>query len=87
MSKDELPPDTAFWSLTIYDLKDGSSTLMTARKYSLCENSGFRLNACGGIEIYVSATTPSARVLYVLEGAGDWNGKRGDRVPRSKKSE
>ena len=58
MSKDELPPATAFWSLTLYDLKDGFFIPNDRKKYSVGENAGFKLNADGGIEIYVSATEP-----------------------------
>lgn len=58
MSKDDLPPATAFWSLTLYDLKDGFFIPNDRKKYSVGENAGFKLNADGGIEIYVSATNP-----------------------------
>jgi hypothetical protein len=58
MSKDELPPATAFWSLTLYDLKNGFFIPNDHKKYSVGENAGFKLNADGGIEIYVSATKP-----------------------------
>jgi hypothetical protein len=58
MSKDELPPATAFWSLTLYDLKNGFFIPNDRKKYSVGENAGFKLNTDGGIEIYVSATKP-----------------------------
>ena len=58
MSKEQLPPATAFWSLTLYDLKDGFFIPNDRKKYSVGENAGFKLNAEGGIEIYVSATKP-----------------------------
>jgi hypothetical protein len=58
MSKDEIPPATAFWSLTLYDLKDGFFIPNDRKKYSVGENAGFKLNADGGIEIYVSTTKP-----------------------------
>ena len=58
MSKDELPPATAFWSLTLYDLKDGFFIPNEGKKYSVGENAGYNLNADGGIEIYVSALQP-----------------------------
>ena len=58
MSKDELPPAMAFWSLTLYDLKDGFFIPNDRKKYSVGENAGFKLNTNGGIEIYVSATQP-----------------------------
>jgi hypothetical protein len=55
MSKDELPPATAFWSLTLYDTKNGFFIPNDRKKYSVGENAGFKLNADGGIEIYISA--------------------------------
>ena len=58
MSEDELPPATAFWSLTLYDLTDGFFIPNDRKKYSVGENAGFELNEDGGIEIYVSATRP-----------------------------
>jgi hypothetical protein len=58
MGKDELPPATAFWSLTLYDLENGFFIPNDRKKYSVGENAGFKLNAEGGIEIYVSATKP-----------------------------
>jgi hypothetical protein len=59
MSKDELPPATGFWSLTLYDTKNGFFIPNDRKKYSVGENAGFRLNADGGIEIYVSAAKPN----------------------------
>jgi hypothetical protein len=58
MSKEELPPATAFWSLTLYDVKNGFFIPNDRKKYSVGENAGYKLNADGGIEIYVSATSP-----------------------------
>jgi hypothetical protein len=58
MSKHELPPSTAFWSLTLYDLEDGFFIPNDRKKYSVGENAGFKLIADGGIEIYVSAAKP-----------------------------
>ncbi len=53
--RDELPPATAFWSLTLYDHKNGFFIPNDRKKYSVGENAGFKLNADGGIEIYISA--------------------------------
>ncbi|MGD9106810.1 MAG: DUF1214 domain-containing protein [Desulfobacterales bacterium] len=58
MSKHELPPSTAFWSLTLYDLENGFFIPNDRKKYSVGEDAGFKLNADGGIEIYVSAAKP-----------------------------
>jgi hypothetical protein len=58
MSKDELPPAKAFWSLTLYDLKNGFFIPNDRKKYSVGENAGYKLDAKGGIAIYISAKKP-----------------------------
>jgi hypothetical protein len=58
MSKGELPPATAFWSLTLYDQANGFFIPNEQKKYSVGENAGFKLNAEGGIEIVISAKKP-----------------------------
>lgn len=58
MSRDELPPATAFWSLTLYDQENGFFIPNDRKKYSVGENAGFELNDEGGIEIVISAKKP-----------------------------
>ena len=58
MTKDELPPAKAFWSLTLYDSKNGFFIPNDRKKYSVGENAGMKLNANGGIDIYVAAEQP-----------------------------
>jgi hypothetical protein len=58
MSKDELPPAQAFWSLTLYDLDQGFFISNERRKYSVGENAGMKLNEDGGIDIYIAAEKP-----------------------------
>ena len=58
MSKEELPPAGAFWSLTLYDLQNGFFIPNERKKYSVGENAGMELNDEGGIEIYVAAERP-----------------------------
>ena len=58
MSKDELPPADAFWSLTLYDLDQGFFIPNDRKKYSVGENGGMELDADGGIAIYVAAEKP-----------------------------
>jgi len=58
MSKDELPPANAFWSLTLYDLQNGFFIPNDRKKYSVGENAGMQLNAEGGIDIYVAEKQP-----------------------------
>ena len=58
MTKDDLPPAIAFWSATLYDTKEGFFIPNKENKYSVGQNSGMKLNAKGGIEIYVAAEQP-----------------------------
>lgn len=58
MSKDELPPAGAFWSLTLYDLDRGFFIPNDQKKYSVGKNAGMKLNADGGIDIYIAAKKP-----------------------------
>jgi hypothetical protein len=58
MTKDELPPAIAFWSLTLYDAKEGFFIPNKEKKYSVGENAGMKLNSKGGIEVYVAAKQP-----------------------------
>jgi hypothetical protein len=60
MSKEDLPPATAFWSLTLYDQAKGFFIPNDQKKYSVGENAGFKLNDEGGIEIVISAKKPEA---------------------------
>jgi hypothetical protein len=60
MGKDEMPPSNAFWSLTLYDSANGFFIPNDHKKYSVGENAGMKLNADGGIDIYVSAEKPQA---------------------------
>jgi hypothetical protein len=58
MTRDELPPAIAFWSLTLYDAKEGFFIPNKEKKYSVGENAGMKLNASGGIEVHVAAKQP-----------------------------
>ncbi len=58
MSKQDLPPATAFWSVTLYDMKNGFFIPNDRKKYSVGENAGMQLNQDGGIEIYIAAAKP-----------------------------
>jgi hypothetical protein len=58
MSKEEMPPDQAFWSLTLYDKANGFFIPNDRKKYSVGENGGYQLNDDGGIDIYVAAEKP-----------------------------
>ena len=58
MSKDEMPPAKAFWSVTLYDSKNGFLIPNDRKKYSVGENAGFKLNNDGGIEIHIAAEKP-----------------------------
>jgi hypothetical protein len=58
MSAEDLPPAHAFWSLTLYDTKNGFFIPNERKKYSVGENAGMKLNDEGGIEIHVAAEQP-----------------------------
>ena len=58
LSKDELPPAKAFWSVTLYDSANGFFIPNDRKKYSVGENAGMKLNKDGGIEIYIAAEKP-----------------------------
>ena len=58
MSKEEMPPAKAFWSLTLYDSANGFFIPNDRKKYSVGENAGMKLNADGGIEVYIAAEKP-----------------------------
>jgi hypothetical protein len=59
MTKEQLPPDQAFWSLTLYDKANGFFIPNDRKKYSVGENGGYELNPDGGIEIYIAAEKPA----------------------------
>jgi hypothetical protein len=58
MTKDQLPPAQAFWSLTLYDVKNGFFIPNDRKKYSVGENAGMKLDKDGGIAIYIAAKQP-----------------------------
>jgi len=58
MTADELPPATAFWSVTLYDTENGFFIPNDRKKYSVGENAGYRLDDDGGIEIRIAAERP-----------------------------
>jgi hypothetical protein len=58
MTKEQLPPAKAFWSVTLYDLKNGFFIPNKRKKYSVGDNGGMKLNEDGGIEIYIAAKKP-----------------------------
>jgi hypothetical protein len=58
MAKKDLPPAKAFWSVTLYDLKNGFFIPNDRKKYSVGENAGMKLDEKGGIAIYIAAHKP-----------------------------
>jgi len=58
MTKDQLPPAKAFWSVTLYDFMNGFFIPNDRKKYSVGENGGMKLDAQGGIAIYIAAQKP-----------------------------
>lgn len=58
MSKQDLPPAKAFWSITLYDVKNGFFIPNDRKKYSVGENAGMKLDKDGGIAIYIASKKP-----------------------------
>ena len=58
MTKEGLPPALGFWSVTLYDTKNGWFIPNKEDKYSVGQNAGYKLNAEGGIEIFIAAKKP-----------------------------
>lgn len=58
MSEEDMPPFTAFWSVTLYDAKNGFFIPNDHKKYSVGENAGFKLDDQGGIEIHIATEKP-----------------------------
>jgi hypothetical protein len=58
MSKQHLPPAGPFWSVTLYDVKNGFFIPNDRKKYSVGENAGMKLDKDGGIAIYIAAKKP-----------------------------
>ena len=59
MTRDELPPADAFWSVTLYDTENGFFIPNDRSKYIVGQNGGMQLNEDGGIEIYIAAEKPA----------------------------
>ena len=59
ISKEDMPPANGFWSFTLYDAANGFFIPNDHKKYSVGENSGYKLNAEGGIDIFIAATQPN----------------------------
>jgi len=58
MGPDDMPPAKAFWSVTLYDSKNGFFIPNDRKKYSVGENGGMKLDPKGGIEIWIAAEKP-----------------------------
>jgi hypothetical protein len=58
MTKAQLPPARAFWSVTLYDLQNGFFIPNDRKKYSVGDNAGMNLDKEGGIAIYIAAQKP-----------------------------
>jgi len=59
MTKSEMPPAGAFWSVTLYDTSNGFFIPNQRNKYSVGENAGYRPDANGGVEIHIAAQKPA----------------------------
>jgi hypothetical protein len=59
MTAEQLPPAGAFWSVTLYDSRNGFFIPNDRKKYSVGMNAGMKLNEEGGIEIYIAQAKPA----------------------------
>jgi len=59
MSAKEMQPAKAFWSVSLYDMKNGFFIPNKRKKYSVGENAGMKLNKDGSIDIYIAAQKPN----------------------------
>ena len=66
---DKLPPNDAFWSLTITDVA-GFMVSNPNNRYSLGDRSGLVPNADGSIDIYIQNTAPPAQSNWLPAPAG-----------------
>lgn len=55
----ELPPNSAFWSLTLYD-EQGFQVANPLNRFSLNSHDGLKLNPDGSMDIYVQPKAPDA---------------------------
>lgn len=58
IAPEDMPPATAFWSATLYDNDRGFFIPNDQFKYSVGENTGFKLDEDGGIRIVIAAERP-----------------------------
>ena len=58
MAAEEMPPQGAFWSMTLYDFDRGFFIPNDRKKYSVGENGGMKLAEDGSIEVHIAAEKP-----------------------------
>ena len=56
-TKDELPPVSAFWSLTVYD-QDGFFTANPINRYAIGDRDKLKFNKDGSLDLYLQNTSP-----------------------------
>jgi hypothetical protein len=56
-AKGDLPPVSAFWSITLYDA-EGYAVPNALNRFAIGDRDGLTLNADGSLEIVISATDP-----------------------------
>jgi len=64
-----LPPNDAFWSLTMGDAKN-RFVANPINRYSVSDRSGLVPNADGSVDIYIQNTAPAGHESNWLPGAG-----------------
>ena len=59
----ELPPNSAFWSVTMY-YTNHTFVDNSIDRYSISSSSGLVLNANGSLDIYIQTTLPAGHEAY-----------------------
>jgi hypothetical protein len=58
-NKDELPPASAFWSLTMYD-EEGYQVANPINRFAIGDRDALKFNADGSLDLYIQNETPGA---------------------------
>jgi hypothetical protein len=64
MSKDELPPVNAFWSLTLYDA-EGFQVANELKRFAIGDRDALEFGADGSLDIYIQHEQPE-------QGESNW---------------
>jgi hypothetical protein len=73
-AENEIPPVTAFWSLTLYD-KDGFPTVNDLKRNAIGDRDALKFNADGSLDLYIQHASPGAEKEsnWLPAPTGDFN--------------